>query len=260
MEAPKNQAYGIESIRRRPGFLPLLFADGSVFHLANAGFLLRVVAAGSLLLAGLPGSSLQAQEAQWRGPARNGVFPDTALLKEWPEDGPGVLFVSEDIGRGFSSAVATESMIYVTGMKDSTEYLSAIDLKGKTLWQVPYGKAWNRSLPDARCTPAVEDDRAYVLTGLDRMSCIHAITGKEIWSVDIHDRFDSHWDMFGVSESPFLVGNKVIVTPAGETTTVIAPDGRSVKEKFQDLTFDNQNHGMLLVRHGEKVIVYNLKS
>ncbi len=32
--------------------------------------------------------ALQAQDAQWRGPGRNGIFADTLLLKEWPESGP----------------------------------------------------------------------------------------------------------------------------------------------------------------------------
>jgi len=39
-----------------------------------------------------------AQDAQWRGPDRDGIFPDTMLLKEWPEEGPAVLFVTEGIG------------------------------------------------------------------------------------------------------------------------------------------------------------------
>ena len=63
--------------------------------------------------------ALRAQDAQWRGPERNGIYPDTALLKEWPEEGPGILFVADGIGKGFSSAVATVQMIYVTGIKDS---------------------------------------------------------------------------------------------------------------------------------------------
>ena len=90
-----------------------------------------------LLLAFEP--ELGAQDVQWRGPNRDGIYPDTMLLKEWPEDGPEVLFVTEGLGRGFSSAVATGEMIYVTGIKDSYEYLTAMDLQGKIMWQKPIG-------------------------------------------------------------------------------------------------------------------------
>ncbi len=167
---------------------------------------------------------LSAQNAQWRGPNRDGIFPDTMLLKEWPEEGPELLFTTEGIGRGFSSAVATHDMIYVTGIKDTIEYLTAMDLEGNILWQKPFGRSWNKSFPDSRGTPTVDGERVYVLTGMDNMMCFNAHTGAEIWSVDIHKTYNSQWDQFGVSESLLLVDDKVIATPTGESTTVIALD------------------------------------
>ncbi len=82
------------------------------------------------------------QMVQWRGPNRDGIYTDKLLLDEWSEDGPEVLFTADNIGRGFSSAVATKDMIYVTGIRDSTEFLSALDMEGNLLWQKPFGKAW----------------------------------------------------------------------------------------------------------------------
>ncbi len=168
--------------------------------------------------------TLEAQNAQWRGPNRDGIFPDTQLLKEWPAEGPEILFSTEGIGKGYSSTVATENMIFATGTKDSTEYLTALDYTGKIIWQKPYGRSWNKSFPEARCTPTVEDNRVYVHTGMDKVSCFNAKSGEEIWSVDLHEKYQSSWDMFGVSESPLIVDNMLITTPAGETTTVIALD------------------------------------
>ncbi len=168
--------------------------------------------------------AVSAQDAQWRGPRRDGIFPGGGLLKAWPQEGPQVLFRAEGIGKGFSSAVATDQMIYTTGTIDSTEYLTAMDLKGNVLWQKTYGPAWNQSFPESRCTPTVEGHQVYVLTGLDNLVCFHAITGNEIWAVNLHEVYHSNWDMFGVSESILLVDDKVIVTPAGDSTTVVALD------------------------------------
>lgn len=167
---------------------------------------------------------LNAQDAQWRGPHRDGIFSGEGLLKEWPAEGPEILFSTAGIGKGYSSAVATEDMIYATGIKDSTEYLTALDHKGNIIWQKPYGLSWNQSFPDARCTPTVEEDRVYVHTGLDVITCFHAKTGETIWSVDLHKVYNSSWDMFGVSESVLIVDDKIITTPCGETTTVVALD------------------------------------
>jgi outer membrane protein assembly factor BamB len=162
------------------------------------------------------------QEAQWRGPDRNGCYPDTLLLKVWPKDGPEISFVADGIGRGFSSAVATQEMIYVTGTIDSTEYLTALDHQGNMVWQKPYGPSWNQSFAESRSTPTVDEDRVYVLSGLDQMACFNALNGEEIWSSDIHREYSSNWDMFGVSESVLIVNDMVITTPAGDSTTVIA--------------------------------------
>ena len=168
--------------------------------------------------------SLPAQDVQWRGPNRDGFFPDTGLLKSWPEAGPEVLFELGDLGKGFSSAVATEDMIYTTGLRDTLEYLIGISLEGKKLWEKVIGRGWNQSFPETRGTPTVEGDRLYVLTGLDIMACFQRKTGELIWRVDLREVYGSRLDMFGVSESVLLVDDKVITTPCGESTTVIALD------------------------------------
>src|SRR5260370_6720135 len=40
---------------------------------------------------------------QWRGPERNGISQETGLLKEWPKEGPKLLWQVKDIGFGYSS-------------------------------------------------------------------------------------------------------------------------------------------------------------
>jgi outer membrane protein assembly factor BamB len=164
------------------------------------------------------------QQAQWRGPDRNGVFPDTGLIQSWPEEGPELLYMTEGIGRAYSSAVATAEAVFVTGLIDSLDVLSCLSHDGEILWQKPFGAAWDQSLPDSRCTPLVDEDRVYVLSGKDNLVCFKINDGTVIWEADIHETYGSVWDMFGVSESLLLVDDKIIITPCGEKTTVIALD------------------------------------
>lgn len=200
------------------------------------------------------GLQLGGQDVQWRGPDRDGIYPDSMLLKEWPGDGPEVLFTAEGIGRGFSSAVATPATIYVTGIKDSIEFLTAMNLEGVILWQKPYGRAWNQSFPESRSTPTVEGNRVYVLTGMDNMACFHAKTGEKIWSVDLHETYQSQWDMFGVSESVLLVDDKVITAPCGVSTTVIALDKMTGELiwKSESIGARRGNMSPQLIEHGGK--------
>lgn len=199
-----------------------------------------------------------AQDAQWRGPNRDGIFPDTLLLKEWPAEGPEVLFSVDGIGMGNSSTVATKDMIYATGIKDTMEYLTALDHRGEVLWQKTYGRAWHKTFSEARCTPTIDGDRIYVLTGMDLVSCFNAKSGEEIWRVDIHEQYNSKWDMFGVSESLLIVDGMIITTPAGETTTVIALDKMSGELVWKSESIDAHRSNMspIVIEHfGKQYII-----
>ena len=169
--------------------------------------------------------SVFAQEiAQWRGPNRDGIYPDKNLLKSWPENGPELILSVKNIGRGFSSPVMYNGTIYVTGMFDSTDYLTAIDMKGNSKWKVPFGRSWFNFPPDTRSTPTVEGDRVYVVSGTGRLVCIDAGTGKEIWAVNVDKDFNAEWHTWGVAESPLIVDDKVICSPGGKETSLVAFD------------------------------------
>lgn len=200
----------------------------------------------------------EAQVVQFRGPNRDGIFPATNLLKEWPETGPEVLFVTEGLGKTNSSTIATNRHIYTTGNIDTIEYLSCLDLQGNILWQKPYGPAWNKTFPEARCTPTLDGDRIYVLTGQDVLTCFNAENGEVIWQVDVHETYNSRWDMFGVSESLLLTDDKVIVTPGGDETTVIALDKMTgeLVWKSESLKASRSNMSPALIEHcGKKYII-----
>ncbi|MCC8133898.1 MAG: hypothetical protein LIP04_10290 [Tannerellaceae bacterium] len=69
----------------------------------------------------------------WRGPDRNGTYPETGLLKEWPAEGPELLWETLDAGKGYSSPVIVDGKLYLTGMNEdeTREIFSAYTLDGK---------------------------------------------------------------------------------------------------------------------------------
>jgi len=177
--------------------------------------------------------TIYSQDAQFRGPQRNGIYPETGLLQSWPEGGPRLIFSVEGIGVGWSQPVLSKGTIYVTGMIDTLDVLSAIDMTGKVKWQKPYGSSWTKSYPDTRCTPTVEDNRLYVLSGSGELSCFNVNDGSVIWSFDVDKTFESKWHRWGVAESPLIVDDKVIVTPGGDKATAVAFDKMTGKQVWQ---------------------------
>ena len=127
---------------------------------------------------------------QWRGPERTGVYNENNLLKEWPEQGLQELWSISNIGTGFSSVAVSEGMVYVTGRKNGTEMVTAIDSDGNKIWQQSYGRAWNQSYPDSRCTPTIENGKIYVGSGLGDIVCLNTGDGNKIWQVDGVETFE----------------------------------------------------------------------
>jgi outer membrane protein assembly factor BamB len=181
-----------------------------------------------------------AQLVQWRGPNRDGIFHETRLLNIWPESGPEQILEVEKIGKGWSSPILVGDIIYTTGMIDTLDYLTAIDMQGNIKWQVPYGLSWNKSFPDTRSTPTVEDDRIYVQSGTGRLSCFERETGKEIWAVEVDRDFECEYHIWGNSETPLIVDDKVICTPGGPKTSVVAFDKMTGKLVWQSQSLGGQ--------------------
>ena len=168
--------------------------------------------------------SLSQSIAQFRGPDRNGVFPETGLLKSWPEGGPALLWAREDLDRGFASVAMTDEAIYVAGMDSRVEYLTVLDLKGETQWRIEYGRAVQRTYPETRCTPTVEGDRIYVISGRGEVVCMNGRERKIQWSVNAFEKFEGEFWQWEIAESVLIVDDKVIYTPGGKKTSVVALD------------------------------------
>ena len=74
---------------------------------------------------------------QWRGPQREGISRESGLVKEWPKDGPPVIWQVEHVGVGYSSIAIKDGRIYTQGDLDGVEHTICLDEKtGNVLWAV----------------------------------------------------------------------------------------------------------------------------
>ncbi len=162
------------------------------------------------------------QVYEWRGEGRKGIYEGAGLLTEWPENGPEMLWSLVDLPNGYSSPSIAYQTIYLTGVQDTSDVLTALDLDGNIKWQTVYGRAWLRNYPASRCTPTIEDHKLYVTSGMGEIACINADNGNIIWKIDAHAMYEGEFGRFGLSESPLIVDEKVFYTTGGNKTTMIA--------------------------------------
>ncbi|MBN2181042.1 MAG: PQQ-binding-like beta-propeller repeat protein [Sedimentisphaerales bacterium] len=160
-----------------------------------------------------------AQWPQWRGPMRDGFSPETNLLKSWPAEGPRLLWSCDTIGDGYSSAIIQDKTIYITGKRDTARIMTALDLNGKIIWQKEIGKTKSEEDLGECSTPTLYQDKLYTVTVPGDICCVDTGTGTADWEISIPNQLGetSHF-----CESLLVVDNKVMVTPFGEKTTLIA--------------------------------------
>ena len=160
----------------------------------------------------------EAEWPGWRGPNRDGKSPDTGLLKEWPADGPKLLWKVDAIGVGFSSVAVVGDKIYISGDQDGKLMLFALDKDGKLLWKAEHGKS--RGGPDgSRSSPVIDGDNLYLLNGNGVVGCFDVKTGQQKWSRDAKE-FGGSPGGWGYAESVLIYKNMAIFKPGGKSCIV----------------------------------------
>jgi len=194
----------------------------------------------------------------WRGEGRTGIYNENGLMKEWPADGPALLWEASEIGLGYSSATVTNDAVYITGIRGDKDVLTAFTQKGIKKWDVEYGTVLKvQNHPESRCTPTFSNGKIFVVSGSGELSCV-SLNGKILWKVDYYTRYKATVPRFGISESPLVTDNKVIVTPGGNIAAMVAfnVDNGNVEWETESLNEGSMYVNPLLIeRNGRKVII-----
>lgn len=161
---------------------------------------------------------------QWRGPKRDGISAERGLLKDWPSAGPPLLWRVNGAGSGYSSFSAAKGQLYTLGARGGTEYLMAYDAaSGKKVWEIPHGRRFSNDQGDGpRSTPTVDGDRLYTFGASGDLSVVDAATGKVFWKMNLLEKFGGSNIRWGLSESPLVLPDRILVSPGGRGAAIVA--------------------------------------
>jgi outer membrane protein assembly factor BamB len=170
---------------------------------------------------------------QWRGPKRDGVSEEKGLRKDWPKEGPALLWRVSDLGRGYSTPAVVGERLYVLGSQGTNnEFVEALATKdGKKIWSTQLGAVGNPkqnpNFPAARSTPTVEGDFLYALGSDGDLACLEAGTGKIKWKKSLRADFGGTPGLWAYAESPLVDGATLVCTPGGSQATIVALNKKS---------------------------------
>ncbi len=199
----------------------------------------------------------------WRGPDRDGIYPETGLIKQWPAGGPEMLWAFEDLGQGHSSAIVDQGFVYTTGMINDIGFLFKFDLKGKLVYKKEYGPEFTESFYGTRGTPTIVGDKIYLLSGTGKLHCIYNESGDILWTKDLLTDFDGKIIRWGMNETPVIDGDIIYITPGGKKYNIVALNRHS-----GDLIWSSPGMGeltaystpLLFVHNGRKMLATHFES
>ncbi len=189
-------------------------------------------------LACLPG--LAADWPQWRGPARDNVWPEKGL----PTTLPDALTPrwKKPLGAGYGGIAVASGRVFVQDRAKEpreVERVVCLDARsGEVLWRhaypVAYGKLDYGNGP--RATPTVHDGKVCTMGALGHLYCLEAKTGKVLWSRDTVKDFNGQVPTWGHACSPLIDGARLVVQVGGRPGAgLVALDRDTGKELWRSL-------------------------
>lgn len=178
------------------------------------------------IFVGLSGFNAEGQKTfEWpcfHGTDRTNKSAETGMLKEWPKDGPKLLWTVSGLGEGYSSVSSGGGLLYTAGKYNNQTYIFSFDLEGKLVWKKPNGQAWSTTLSyassytGARSTPTYDNGVLYHLGERGRLTAFNAKTGTELWHRELVSDFEVEPPEYGYSESVLIDGDNLYTRPAGK--------------------------------------------
>jgi outer membrane protein assembly factor BamB len=149
---------------------------------------------------------------QWLGPDRDGSTTEKVAL--WKGDLKKVWHIA--VGEGHSSPVVAGGLVYLhTKVKEKdAELIQAFDAKtGDLKWEQSYEKPNFTTMFGAgpRATPCVHDGKLFTFGITGTLAGWDAATGKPQWKVDVLADAKKENLFFGLSASPIVVGDNVVI-------------------------------------------------
>lgn len=183
----------------------------------------------------LPAGAVTSDWCCMLGPSHNGVCSETKLLKEWPADGPTIVWELKH-GAGYSSpAVSGDRLVYFHRVENKEVVECLLADNGLPVWKFGYETDYRDRFGynnGPRCSPVIDDNRVYTFGAAGMLHCLKMDrAGEVVWKHDILSEFKLSPNFFGVGSTPLIEGGLLIVNVgAGVGQSVIAFDKLTGKQ------------------------------
>jgi outer membrane protein assembly factor BamB len=200
-----------------------------------SSIVLVALLAGSASLAMVAGEEKKTEAwetaswSQWRGPDRAGVSRETGLPTRWAEGGPTEVW-RRPLGEGFSGISVDAGRLYTQFANGADAFVASLSARdGSELWRVRTGPNFKNNYGNGpRATPTLDGGVVYALDSSGNLVAVAASDGTVVWKLDLSKEHGAKPPRWGLSGSPLIEGDLVIVNTGGnEGRSVLALDKKT---------------------------------
>ena len=154
---------------------------------------------------------------QFLGQNRNGVISTTQLKLDW-ESSPPKLVWRRPVGAGWSGFAIAGNSAITQEQEDAWEKVVCYELHtGDVQWSHEDNARYHA--PPAglgpRATPTISGSRVYTVGSTGILNCLDFETGEQLWTTNIFEDHEAEAPPWGVSISPLVFGELVVVSAGG---------------------------------------------
>lgn len=186
---------------------------------------MTVIALAVLIAAATNSPSAADDWPQFLGKYRTGVSSEKGLLNAFESDGPKIVWRTP-LGVGMSSVVISDGRAYTLFQDEEQQYLVALNAAdGNEVWRSPIAPVYENAMGNGpRATPTVMGDQVFAFSGEGILSAFQAKDGKGLWTVNVTESLDGTPSEYGMSCSPMVADNYVIIHAGTDSAAVAAYD------------------------------------
>ncbi len=222
--------------------------------------LLCVAAAGSVVSAIT--AALADDWPQWRGTKRDGVWRETGIVERFDTRELQIKW-RVPVGSGYSGPTVADGRVYLMDRitePDQQERVHCFDAAtGDPVWTREYEAVYRYNVgytAGPRASVTIDGGKAYSLGTMGHLHCFDAAKGSVLWKKDLDTLYKIQMPGWGISCSPLIEGDLLIVVAGGENASLVAFDKHSGEEQWKAVADRAQYSAPILVEQaGKRVLV-----
>ena len=197
------------------------------------------------------------------GPQRNGKSDERGLPKEWPAQGPPIVWQAP-IGTGYAAPAICDGRLFHFARVENNARLTCLDARtGAPQWTCEYPTAFEDMLGynnGPRATPMVDGPNVYTFGAEGVLQCVRVADGQMVWRTDTTKDFGVVKNFFGVGSTPLVYGDLLLAcvggSPPDSPTDVYAANGRVRPNGSAVVAFDKAT-GKVRWKTGDDLASYS---